>query len=87
MGRHTGTKRPLDEDHVSKTFKVCPCRSLPDTVCFHGLRHACGTQLLRKGMDLHEVAQWLGHSSLDSVRTYEHLNGQDLRAKMDKLGL
>ena len=47
----------------------------------------CGTQLLRKGMDLHEVAQWLGHSSLDSVRTYEHPNDQDLRAKMDKLGL
>lgn len=38
-------------------------------------------------MDLHKVAQWLGHSSLDSVRTYEHLNDQDLRAKMDKLGL
>jgi site-specific recombinase XerD len=87
-GRHTGTKRPLDEDHVSKTFKKYVREAgLPDTVCFHGLRHACGTQLLRKGMDLHEVAQWLGHSSLDSVRTYEHLNDQDLRAKMDRLGL
>ena len=87
-GRHTGTKRPLDEDHVSKTFKkYVRAAGLPDTFCFHGLRHACGTQLLPKGMDLHEVAQWLGHSSLDSVRTYERLNDQDLRAKMDKLGL
>ena len=84
MGRHTGTKRPLDEDHVSKTFKkyvrVAACRTPSAST-------DCGTQLLRKDMDLHEVAQWLGHSSLDSVRTYEHPNDQDLRAKMDKLGL
>jgi integrase len=38
-------------------------------------------------MGLHEVAEWLGHSSLASVRTYEHLNDQDLQRKMDELGL
>ena len=87
-GRHTGKKWPLSTDHVSKVYKeYVRAAGLPDSVCFHGLRHSCGTQLLRKGMDLHEVASWLGHSSLDSVRTYEHLNDQDLRSKMEELGM
>ena len=87
-GRHTGKKCPLGEDHVSKVYKEYVREAgLPDSVCLHGLRHSCGTQLLRRGMDLHEVASWLGHSSLDSVRTYEHLNDQDLRSKMEELGM
>ena len=70
-GRHTGKKCPLGEDHVSKVYKeYVRAAGLPESVCFHGLRHTCGTQLLRRGMDLHEVASWLGHSSLDSVQTY-----------------
>lgn len=87
-GRHTGKKQPLTEDHVSKTYKKYVREAgLPESVCFHGLRHSCGTHLLREGMALHEVAQWLGHSSLDSVRTYEHLNDEDLRSKMEELGM
>jgi hypothetical protein len=51
-------------------------------VNFHGLRHSCGTELLRMGYDINEVAKILGHSSLEVTRVYEHLTSKDLTDKM-----
>jgi integrase len=36
----------------------------------HSLRHACATQLLKSGSSLHEVADFLGHRGMESVRIY-----------------
>lgn len=45
----------------------------------HGLRHACATQLLFKGFSLSEIADFLGHRSLDTVSTYARCSRQSLR--------
>lgn len=43
----------------------------------HSLRHACATELLRKGISLNEIADFLGHQNLSSVGIYAK---HDLRA-------
>ncbi len=40
---------------------------------FHDLRHSCASFLAMDGAGLHEIAEVLGHSSLDMTRRYAHL--------------
>lgn len=39
----------------------------------HTLRHSVATHLLQAGMPLEEIAQFLGHESLESTQIYTHL--------------
>jgi len=43
----------------------------------HAFRHACATELLRKGTPLRGIADFLGHRDIQSVSIYAH---SDLRA-------
>lgn len=43
----------------------------------HAFRHACATELLRRGTSLRGIADFLGHRGLQSVSVYAH---SDLRA-------
>ncbi|MDP4131039.1 MAG: tyrosine-type recombinase/integrase [Bacteroidota bacterium] len=42
----------------------------------HGLRHSIATHLLQSGMDIEEIARFLGHSSLSSTQIYTHIVNQ-----------
>jgi integrase/recombinase XerD len=39
----------------------------------HGLRHSIATHLLQSGMEIEEIAKFLGHASLDSTQIYTHI--------------
>ena len=39
----------------------------------HTLRHSIATHLLKSGMDIEEIAKFLGHSSLASTQIYTHI--------------
>lgn len=72
--------------NVSKVFRSYTKKAnLKKTINFHGLRHSCGTELLRIGFDINEVAKILGHSSLEVTRLYEHLTPKDLSDKMNRI--
>lgn len=45
------------------------------TLGLHLLRHSIATHLLQQGMGLKRIAQFLGHSSLESTQIYTHLAG------------
>lgn len=45
----------------------------------HALRHACATQLLRKGSSLKDIADFLGHRNLASVGVYAKHDPRTLR--------
>ena len=58
--------------------KVMNAQGILDQPCgLHALRHACATELLRKGTSLRGIADFLGHRSIRSVSVYAHC---DLRA-------
>lgn len=42
-------------------------------VTLHGLRHSIATHLLQSGMDIEEIAKFLGHASLESTQIYTHI--------------
>jgi integrase/recombinase XerD len=43
------------------------------TIGVHTLRHSIATHLLKKGMELENIALFLGHRSLDSTQIYTHI--------------
>lgn len=45
----------------------------------HALRHACATELLRKGTSLVDIADFLGHKTLNSVSVYAKYDLRSLR--------
>jgi integrase/recombinase XerD len=47
----------------------------------HTLRHLCLTDLARAGWDIHEIAAFAGHRSIQTTLLYVHLSGRDLSAK------
>jgi integrase/recombinase XerD len=49
----------------------------------HALRHACATELLRKGASLRDIADFLGHRNCRSVRIYAKFDIQTLRQVSD----
>jgi len=52
----------------------------------HSLRHAFATHLYRKGCDLRKLQKLLGHSSLQTLEVYVHLNTEDLQDSVELLG-
>jgi len=50
----------------------------------HTLRHLCLTDLARTNWDIHEIARFAGHRSVQSTLIYIHLSGRDLAAKIER---
>lgn len=75
--------RPINSlsQTIAKTMKA---RGVLDPPCgLHALRHACATELLRKGTSLRGIAELLGHRNLRSVSIYAHCDIHALRRVAD----
>lgn len=51
----------------------------------HLLRHSCGSWLRDNGWDLKEIAEYLGHDSIQSTQIYTHISQEKLKDKFSKL--
>lgn len=60
--------------HVEQRLKLMKQRAaIEKNVTLHGLRHSIATHLLQSGMDIEEIAKFLGHASLESTQIYTHI--------------
>lgn len=59
---------------------------LSDKITPHKLRHTCATTMYTKGIDLLDIKETLGHSSLDTTQIYTHLVDEH-RRNMAKINL
>jgi site-specific recombinase XerD len=50
----------------------------------HTTRHLCLTDLARTGWDIHEIATFAGHRTIQSTLRYIHLSGRELAAKFER---
>jgi len=48
----------------------------------HLLRHSCGSFLHERGLDLKEIAEFLGHADISTTQIYVHLNKRNLNSKI-----
>jgi len=56
-----------------------------DDFRFHDLRHSTASYLAMKGASLVEIADVLGHRTLQMVRRYAHLSESHVKGLMDRL--
>jgi len=69
-----GSGKPLDKQSLYVRIKrLVSIAELTKRVGTHTLRHSIATHLLQSGMTLEKIAEFLGHSSLDSTQLYTHL--------------
>ena len=61
-------------DYVSHKFKEILRKNGLREIRFHDLRHSCATLLVKKGISLREIQDWLGHSSSRTTERYTHLD-------------
>ena len=61
-------------DYVSHKFKEILENNDLRKIRFHDLRHSCATLLLKKGISLREIQDWLRHSSSKTTERYAHLD-------------
>jgi site-specific recombinase XerD len=67
--------RPYRPLHRSFVWSIISKRMRKHGICSnnlgaHALRHACATQLLKKGSSLREIADFLGHKDIKTVSIY-----------------
>lgn len=63
---------------VARVARQC---DLPDFTP-HTLRHLCLTDLARANWDIHEIATFAGHRSIQTTTLYIHLSGRELANKL-----
>jgi integrase len=69
----------MDPIKITHTFKrFARMANLPKDCNVHGLRHSFGTEILKKGIPINEVALMMGHSSIEVTKIYQHLTPDDL---------
>jgi site-specific recombinase XerD len=66
----------------SKTVLAIARRAAVPRFSTHTLRHLCLTDLARAGWDIHEIAAFAGHRSVQTTLLYIHLSGRDLSRKL-----
>jgi integrase len=57
---------------IRRSFEAACTRAGLTDVTPHVLRHTCGTWLAQAGVDLHQIAGWLGHSNERTTELYAH---------------
>lgn len=57
---------------IKHSFANACTRAGLDDVTPHTLRHTCGTWLAQQGVELWEIAGWLGHSEMRTTQMYAH---------------
>ena len=76
--------KPLSFWMWSKTVKQLAGESAVGRFTTHTLRHLRLTDLARAGWDIHEIATFAGHRSIQTTLGYIHLSGRELADKLER---
>jgi integrase/recombinase XerD len=72
---------PISRWSWSKIVRALGLRAGVPKLTTHSFRHLCLTDLARTGWDIHEIARFAGHRSLQTTLLYIHLSARDLAGK------
>jgi len=73
--------RLLNPEYLSKSFPEFLIKQNLKRIRFHDLRHSCASLLLKNGVSMKAIQEWLGHSNFSTTANlYAHL---DFDSKME----
>jgi site-specific recombinase XerD len=81
---HRNRGQPLSLDMWSKVVEGIRTHAGVLQFTTHTPRHLRLTDLARAGWDIHEIAIFAGHRTIQSTLLYIHLSGRDLAAKLER---
>lgn len=73
-------------DGVKSAWRRARVRAGMEHVNFHDLRHSCASIMLGLGVDLYTISKILGHSNVQTTQRYSHMQVEQQRAALNKLG-
>jgi site-specific recombinase XerD len=77
-GKKPGSRLTIRSfERIVKKYAILA--GLPPTTVCHTLRHSFATDLLRKGVDLRVVQEFLGHKNVSTTQIYTHVTRPQLR--------
>lgn len=66
---------PYQPNFVSQHFRTLLEKNQLRVIRFHDLRHTCASLLLKNGVSMKEIQEWLGHSNFSTTANiYAHLD-------------
>lgn len=70
--------KPMNPCTFTYRFKlILKQNNLPLDLCLHSLRHSCASLLLKEGVPMKQIQEWLGHSDISTTANiYAHLDSQ-----------
>ena len=69
-----GLKKQINKQIIGRVLKNLKAKTtIQKRIYAHLLRHSIATQLLKNGMELEKISQFLGHRSMESTQKYTHL--------------
>ncbi len=78
-----GAKRTLNRWMNDRLKRITIKLELPLITC-HSIRHTIATHLLKKGADIREVQEFLGHSRIKNTEVYTRIFPDDLRDLLER---
>lgn len=76
--------KPLSASMWNKVVRRISNRAGSPHLTPHTLRHLRLTHMARAGLDIHEIAAYAGHKSLQSTSLYLHLSGAEIAEKVGR---
>ena len=62
-------------DYITNAFPALLKRNGLRKIRFHDLRHTCASLLLKNGVSMKQIQEWLGHSDFaTTANIYSHLD-------------
>ena len=77
---------PYQPNFVSQHFRTLLEKNRLRVIRFHDLRHTCASLLLKNGVSMKEIQEWLGHSNFSTTANiYAHLDTAAKNKKKKKI--
>lgn len=80
-----GPRDPSKPYNLDKYFRAALTAAGIDDFRFHDLRHSCASYLAMNGASAVELADVLGHKTLEMVKRYSHLNTSHKASVIEKM--